>query len=154
MKGRRNVTLIFDKSVHIVMADRRVGILVMSDVIDLAIGEEFGSEHPGRFWHHLINPSAVSCSFTSILDSAMACDRIHIEITNRSAWVITVRDLCVLTSSSLHTPTRRYTDGKDSFACLSCNAWLSRQRNDQRRDDVRNLVVFLTLSGRDRRRLR
>lgn len=36
-----------------------------------------------------------------------------------------LRDLFDSTSSSEHTPTRRYTFGNESFACLSCKACLN-----------------------------
>jgi hypothetical protein len=44
--------------------------------------------------------------------------------SHRSAWVITVRALCSRTSLSEQTPTIRWTEGKESFACRNCNAWL------------------------------
>ena len=126
VERKREHTLGLYKRVHIIMTLRHVWELIMSNIVDVPLFQERLVDDPWAVRNDLVNPATMSHSFASILGVSIGCQRI--QVSYRSACVMTQRALLVMTSSSELTPTSKCTDGKESLACRNCRAWLVRNQ--------------------------
>ena len=100
------------------MSFRCIEIFIVGDIIDVVFLEKRFVNHPRCFSNDFVHPSAMSHGFqpTKFVIQNLVLLQKGPNIY-RSAWVMTVRALRLHTCSSEFTPTRRYTDGKESLAC-------------------------------------
>lgn len=56
----------FSKAVNIIVSFGRINQLVMSDVIDIVLIQEFLVHYPRGIWNNLIDPSTLTNCFASL----------------------------------------------------------------------------------------
>lgn len=134
--------------IYVFMSCTCIWILVVGDVVNLPLVDKRLVDDPGGLGDNFVDPSAVAnrlAAFDNVSDNAW-----YREDTHRSACVMAVRALWEWTSSSEHTPTMRYTDGKECLAWRSCKAWLEQVDEKGHATNERRKI---TQNGRDHRHL-